>query len=706
MAKIMSADGVGIMLGPFDDDYQLGGVDLDTCIGEGGALAPWASAILDILKTYSEISPSGKGLKAVFLVSKDLVRPFLERIGVKPEKWGCKRGLPGTSGANHGPAVEIYFSHRYFTVTGNRFAGAPAELAVLDEATLARLAPLIPQGEERGEDEQPANGGDTSSANGKDTSRSAEANRLGWSMYFHGKSFDEFRDAVRTDKKTASWFKDWAAKGDKELQRQLDNIWQDAAAAKTDRGGAVDEMNRSYAVVMVSGKAAILHEYTDAEGDPAFDLMSMGSLRLKLANKFVAGADPTKRIPLADCWCTRPNRRTYEGIVFLPKQQTPGFYNLWKGFSVEPSPNGSCDKFKEHLLTNVSQSSLEIYLWVFGWFADMFQNPGVKCGTSLALRGDQGTAKTIVGKTIGQLFRSHYVPVAQPRYVTSRFNSHMERCILLHADEAFWAGDHEAESKIKDLVTGDQHPIERKGYEALFVRNFVRLFATGNPKWLVPAAFDERRFATLDVGEKHKQDIPYFKAIDDELKSGGAARLLYELLEFDLTQVDLRTIPRTAALLDQKIESMNAEESWWLDVLNGGCLPVSGPGAVGFSSNKCPTEWLVDSYQQHAKESGARRRQTETALGIFLNGMVPGLIKERETYTTGHGMKHPKKNVYTFPPLGTCRLAFEKKLQQQVPWGMRLRGGERRRTRSSGGSAEARCFEVCPEGQGVPKVWP
>jgi hypothetical protein len=63
----------------------------------------------------------------------------------------------------------------------------------------------------------------------------------------------------------------------------------------------------------------------------------------------------------------------------------------------------------------------------------------------------------------------------RPRYITGRFNSHLADCLLLHADEAFWAGDHAAEGKLKDLVTGHDHFIEYKGKEPVRVQNFVRL---------------------------------------------------------------------------------------------------------------------------------------------------------------------------------------------------------------------------------------
>jgi hypothetical protein len=45
---------------------------------------------------------------------------------------------------------------------------------------------------------------------------------------------------------------------------------------------------------------------------------------------------------------------------------------------------------------------------------------------------------------------------------------------------------------------------------------------------------------------------------------------MHEMLTFDLASVDLRTIPQTAALADQKMLALKAEEQWWLDMLMSG----------------------------------------------------------------------------------------------------------------------------------------
>ena len=137
-----------------------------------------------------------------------------------------------------------------------------------------------------------------------------------------------------------------------------------------------------------------------------------------------------------------------------------------------------------------------------------------------------GVGKTKVGQVVGSLLGDHYALVSSPRYVTGQFNAHMKALLLLHADEAFWAGDKTAEGRLKDLVTGDAHFIEHKGLDPIRVKNYVRLYVTGNEDWQIPAGFGERRFAVLDVGKDHMQDTAYFAAIDAEMDNGGREALL------------------------------------------------------------------------------------------------------------------------------------------------------------------------------------
>jgi predicted P-loop ATPase len=214
--------GIGIELGDLGADQHLGGLDLDTCLGDGGTVAPWAAAILSEVDSYAEVSPSRTGLKVFFYVASEDVRPFLDNIGVDADKWGCRRDAPGADARNHGPAVELYLAGRYFAVTENRWPSSPDELRLLDRDALDRLAPLIPP---------PKSVGGSGTKRSGDGSRSAIALRKG-AAYRRTEgdkaTYEGMCEALRTDPETSAWYREkGVAAGGRELKR----IWGKAGNA-------------------------------------------------------------------------------------------------------------------------------------------------------------------------------------------------------------------------------------------------------------------------------------------------------------------------------------------------------------------------------------------------------------------------------------------------------------------------------------------
>ncbi len=136
--------GIGFELGDVGADTFIVGLDLDSCLAADGTIAPWAAAIIDAVRSYAETSPSGGGIKLFFYVAAEDVRPFLDRIGVAADQWGCRRAIPGEDPRDHGPAIEFYAARRYFAVTERHWPMSAAGIAFADADTLNRLAPLIP----------------------------------------------------------------------------------------------------------------------------------------------------------------------------------------------------------------------------------------------------------------------------------------------------------------------------------------------------------------------------------------------------------------------------------------------------------------------------------------------------------------------------------------------------------------------------------
>ena len=354
--------------------------------------------------------------------------------------------------------------------------------------------------------------------------------------------------------------------------------WFDHAALEADHPdpaptgevAVVNRLNARHAIVLSGGKSIVVTEKQTPNGLHS-DFGAVDTLRPWYANDTLMVGRKEKSA--FDVWLQSPKRRQYDGIVFAPEGAPAGSYNLWRGFAVQPDRTASCELLLEHIFTNVCSGNADHFRWVVGFFAQMIQRPGEKPGVALVLRGGQGTGKSIVGKYVGSLLPAHHVVVSQPSHLTGKFNAHFEKAVFVQAEEAFWAGDREAAGgALKDLITSDRMRIERKGIDAIEVRNNIRLLVTTNSRWAVPAGTDERRFAVFHVADHRKQDDRYFGAILEEMGNGGRGALLHYLQTFDLTDVDLRTIPATEALLDQKLASLPPLDRWWMTTLSRGKL--------------------------------------------------------------------------------------------------------------------------------------
>jgi hypothetical protein len=439
----------------------------------------------------------------------------------------------------------------------------------------------------------------------------------------------------------------------------LDSLVGQMRENKEETLSRIEQLNTEYALVLAGNKAAVMK----FDEPTKFRLLQTSAFTTWFGNQFLNGE------PLGAYWMTHAERRQYSGIEFAPPGSAPhpNFYNLWQGFTCKPV-KGCCSKFLAHLKDNAANGDEATYLWIFGWWAQIFQHPSVKTGTSLGFRGPFGAGKTKIGEVFGSLIGDHYQPVSRSGHITGQFNSHMAALLVLHADEAFWAGDKDSVGVLRDLVTGLQHLLEFKGVDKIRMKNYIRLFITGNPDWMVPAGFKERRWAIFDIGEDKVQDNDYFAAIDEEMNNGGREALLYELLNFDLKQVNLRIIPKTAALLDQQIASMTPEETWWFETLMRGALPSIPRGLLGTSldTNVCLKDDLFETYILHAKMQGASRRAIETRIGMFLKKQLGAKLTLPRPFV---GSPPKQIRCYKLPPLKECREMFDKQLGQQVDWG-------------------------------------
>jgi hypothetical protein len=414
---------------------------------------------------------------------------------------------------------------------------------------------------------------------------------------------------------------------------------------------------------MLGGKCVVMNEITDPTFKrPDVTFSSVQDFRNRYLNQRieipVKGQGPPKQISIANLFLESPDRREYEGIVFEPSFCIPNYYNLYRGLPVE-SKQGDWSLFEDHIRVVIANRWRKKFFWIMAWMARIVQDPGgERPGTSIVLRGKQGVGKGCFVSIFGRIFGSHFLHITNQNQLTGRFNNHLKDALLVFCDEGIWAGDKSAEGVLKGMVTEEIIMVEPKGKDAFPVKNHINLIVASNNDWVIPAGFEERRFFVLDVSEKYMQDQKYFKAIYDQMNNGGLEAMLFNLLNYDYSAIDLRTFPRTEALLDQIVQSASSVKKFWFERLRAGTL-CSEDDDWG----ECvETQKFYDEYIEFSHMIGDRYPQIDKQFSKQLRKLCSGIKRRRKT------IDRKKRWALYMPPLEECRMQFERHVDMEINW--------------------------------------
>ena len=460
---------------------------------------------------------------------------------------------------------------------------------------------------------------------------------------------------------------DWiAAGGDWEQLKELIAM----EAVFLDEAVLVDRLNKKHAAIMIQGKFVIMNEYYNPELKRVEITLSSKDhfinryinkpcqiTKLKYnKNKEEYMEDKIKKTQ-STAWFNSPLRRSYDAFCFKPLegQVIDNYYNLWKGFAVKEINEKErarldCSLYYSHIKNVIAGGNEEIYNYILNWMADAVQNIPKLPETSIVLRGGSGAGKGTMISTFGKLFGQHFLQISSARYIVGNFNAHLKDCLLLFADEAFYAGDKQHESTLKTLVTEPIRMIEHKGKDAIKLPNYTRVMMASNKDWVVPMEVDDRRFFILDVRETFTGNRAYFNALFDQMENkGGNKALLYDLSHRDIRGVDIKNYPMTQAILDNKIESLDTVGQWIYYILSLGEID-------DYLANKNIRE-LYKNYTESCKN---RWPASLNSWSRKLRKFFPDL---RTIQKTGESIRY-----YNFPPLDVCRDLFETKLGAKIDW--------------------------------------
>ncbi len=252
-------------------------------------------------------------------------------------------------------------------------------------------------------------------------------------------------------------------------------------------------------------------------------------------------------------WIDDPCIRVYSNIVLCPPPvRTPrGCFNIWSPFEAAELPAGVAPLGDDeaaravaffvdfvHVLCGRNET---VTKYVLDWVAQMVQQPGVKPGVALLLKGEQGVGKNrftdLLRALVGVI---KFLQTANPSSVLyGRFTRMREGRLLIVVNEASGTDSFAASEVIKDMITCDEFVSEGKGTNAYSIACFARFVFTTNNSNCMRVTADGRRMEIIEASSELRGKAAYFERLSALIADPAACHALYRALEArDISRVN------------------------------------------------------------------------------------------------------------------------------------------------------------------------
>jgi hypothetical protein len=456
-----------------------------------------------------------------------------------------------------------------------------------------------------------------------------------------------------------------------------DYLEKTIAAARTHGDVKLFEMNEKHCVMSIGGKTRVVTWGDDSSFPGRKTMIATSSftdfrnLYDKYRHEYQKDGE-TISVRLGSWWISQPHRIQYDGgMKFMPRRKERvigNVLNMWRGFAVEArKPEGKsgaagCQLFLDHGLKVICSDNERHYDYLIKREAFIAQMRA-RSEIALALRTlEEGTGKGFWCRTCSYLYGQHAMHVQNSEHVIGKFNPHLETLLKLTADEALFAGDPRHRNALYYLITEPTIPIEPKFINPYNADNNLNLDIISNARHFIPVSGTARRFFVPTVSSDRASDHKYFHKIEEQLRNGGYEALLFHLLyEIDISEFNVRDVPKTAALAEQAAYSRRDIDLLVESVCNAARVPCSYALYPDFS----PTDGYDDrrGFDYFIDHHVDKRLASMGALMVKRRLVSDwGCITGKEARRTIGQYRH---TGVVWPSLNELRERFEKKYGKQ-----------------------------------------
>ena len=366
---------------------------------------------------------------------------------------------------------------------------------------------------------------------------------------------------------------------------------------------------------------------------------------------------------IAQFWIN-PSTQVFNATAFSPLPQPASTINYWIEPTAKPR-EGNCDILKAFLLNIICAGSSVTYSYLLRYLAHMLQRPEEKPGIIIVLLGGQGTGKGTLFRILRAIWGRTALQVSDIQEVIGHFNAVLERNLIIFMDEAIFSHDKKALDRLKSLVTEPTCRVEQKYQPARTIDSYHRLFAASNHDHFAHVEQDDRRFVFLRVSEDAKGNHQFFSQLCKAIDAPAVIdALVYELMNLDITQFNVRQKPQNTEQVLQKLRSLEGFSRFWFEVLMSGSLTGDTDNAQGWEKAVFISTWqLITNYTNFDKKAQWYRTVQQSELIAELKRLCPAVRSDRQP-----DQFRITRRGWWLPDLVTARRDFERFIGGPVDW--------------------------------------
>ncbi len=301
------------------------------------------------------------------------------------------------------------------------------------------------------------------------------------------------------------------------------------------------------------------------------------------------------------------------GVLF--KSDDPDIMSIYRGYKYKVL-DGEADEnviggYLKLIREVICRNDPSLYEYVLSWIGFIIQNPGVKTGVTMVLKGLQGTGKNTFTNVLCELLSGYSAPnVTDIAELTGTFNSVLEGRMLIVLNEVKNAGENRGANfdSLKSLITDSDVRINEKSEPRRDGENVANFIMLTNNWFPVKVNVGDRRYCVVDVSAVYKDNMSFF----DRLHKDFARPDFYDNLLTFFTKRSCSAfriggpIPMTEARTNLIEASLPPIQSWinehYDELLTGFVCKkalASRPGALG-----------ERTFQNQIKEKCDRERES------------------------------------------------------------------------------------------------